>query len=59
MRDFRIKYILRPLHNLKKRPLPLWERARVRGIIIDIITAFTLPFIPSHQGRGTIYPKIH
>ena len=21
-------------HNLKKLPLPLWERARVRGIII-------------------------
>jgi hypothetical protein len=30
-------------------PLPWWERARVRG---KMISCFTLPFIPSHQGRG-------
>jgi len=38
----------------KKLPLPLWERVGVRGLF-DIIINITLPFVPSHQGRGTVY----
>ncbi len=49
-----ITYRERFMNNMKKPPLPWWERAGVRGDSTDIITTFTLPFIPSQQGRGTV-----
>jgi hypothetical protein len=42
------------LQNSRKSPLPLRERVRVRGKRLELSKSysFTLPLIPSRQGRG-------